>query len=149
VAVLSPGANWYRRWSGQRPAYYNNHPVASILPLNGPFGQTDRDAHLAKDVALAQWFRPLIAADHKGPYLPCKPDVAAIAVELAFAVLKYGYAREGTISNTVCDEATGRRRRLSVRMSVALPHRIITLWTFQISSVSRSIWFGGILRRWG
>jgi AcrR family transcriptional regulator len=87
-------------------AYYNEHPVASILLLNGPFGQSDRDAHLAKDAELARQFRLLIATDNNGPRLPCEPDVAAIAVELAFAVLKYGYAREGTISNAVCDEAT-------------------------------------------
>jgi AcrR family transcriptional regulator len=87
-------------------AYYNEHPVASILLLKGPFGQRDRDAHLVKDAELARQFRLLIATDNKGPRLPRKPDVAAIAVELAFAVLKYGYAREGTISNAVCDEAT-------------------------------------------
>jgi AcrR family transcriptional regulator len=87
-------------------AYYNEHPVASILLLKGPFGQRDRDAHLAKDAELARQFRLLIATDNKSPRLPHKPDVAAIAVELAFAVLRYGYSREGTISNAVCHEAT-------------------------------------------
>lgn len=86
--------------------YYNANPVASILLLKGPFGQRDRDAHLAKDAELARQFRLLIATNKKSRRRPPhQPDVMAIAVELAFAVLKYGYAHKGTISNAVCDEA--------------------------------------------
>jgi AcrR family transcriptional regulator len=86
-------------------SYYNAHPVASILLLTGPFGRNDREAHRAKDAELARQFRLLISADKKSPRLPIKPDVVAIAVEVAFAVLKYGYARDGNITKVTRDEA--------------------------------------------
>ncbi len=90
---------------GAAAAYYNAHPVASILLLTGPFGRKDRQAHQAKDAELARQFRLLIGADKTSLRLPTKPDVVAIAVEVAFAVLKYGYARDGRITKVTCDEA--------------------------------------------
>jgi AcrR family transcriptional regulator len=85
--------------------FYNMHPVAGILLLKGPFGEKDREAHLAKDAELAHQFRLMISTDKKGPRLPKKPDAVAIAIELAFAVLQYGYAREETISSAISEEA--------------------------------------------
>lgn len=86
-------------------SYYNANPVTSVLLLKGPFGDQDREAHLMKDGELADQFRLLIASDKKNPRFSKKPDVVAIAVELAFAVLRYGYAREGTLSRSITEEA--------------------------------------------
>lgn len=85
--------------------FYNANPATRVLLLKGPFGDQDRTAHLIKDGELAEQFRIMIGSDKNARALPKKPDVVAIAVELAFAVLRYGYAREGTLSRPISDEA--------------------------------------------
>jgi AcrR family transcriptional regulator len=86
-------------------AFYNAEPITSVLLLKGPFGDRDRAAHYVKDRELAELFRLMIASDKKAPTLPKKPDVVAVSIELAFAVFRYGYAREGTLSRPIRDEA--------------------------------------------
>jgi AcrR family transcriptional regulator len=103
-----PATDWRnmaRNSIGATTSFYNANPVTSVLLLKGPFGDQDRAAHLVKDAELAHQFRLMIASDKKGPRFPKKPDVVAIAVELAFAVMRYGYAREGTLSRLISDEA--------------------------------------------
>jgi AcrR family transcriptional regulator len=86
--------------------YYNDHPAASILLLRGGFTEADRAAHETKNIAIGQMLRT--KAEQLGwlHAMPTKPDVASIAVELAFACMKYGYAQEGTVSPAICEEAT-------------------------------------------
>lgn len=86
-------------------SYYNANPTTSVLLLKGPFGDQDRAAQRAKDDELATQFRLILTSDRKSPRFPKKPDVIAIAIELAFAVMRYGYAREGNISRAIADEA--------------------------------------------
>jgi AcrR family transcriptional regulator len=85
--------------------YYNDHPAASVLLLRGGFTDADRAAHEAKNVAMGQMLRT--RAEQLGwlQRMPTTPDVASIAIELAFACMKYGYAREGTVSPVICQEA--------------------------------------------
>lgn len=85
--------------------FYNGNPVTSVLLLKGPFSDQDRAAHLVRNAELAVQFRQMLASDKKSPCLPKKPDAVAIAIELAFAVLSYGYVREGTLARTLSDEA--------------------------------------------
>ncbi|WP_274380607.1 TetR/AcrR family transcriptional regulator [Oleomonas cavernae] len=85
-------------------AYYNANAAASVLLLKGPFSSTDHDAHLAKDANLARWLRTQFA-DAGLAKLPEVPDVMALAVEIAFACLKYGYSHEGRASEAICDHA--------------------------------------------
>lgn len=86
-------------------AFYNTDRLASLLLLKGPFGEQDRIAHHRKDRELAAMFRALIALDPTAPRLPTSPDVAAIGVEVAFSVLKYGYELDGALRPTTIDEA--------------------------------------------
>jgi AcrR family transcriptional regulator len=111
ILAAQPGgraADWrnmVRSVVGATAGFYNAEPVTSVLLLKGPFGDQDRAAHYAKDRELAELFRLMIASDKKAPTLPKQPDVVAIAIELAFAVLRYGYARDGTLSRPIRDEA--------------------------------------------
>lgn len=86
--------------------YYNSHPVASILLLRGAFADGDRDAHAAKNVTIGGLLRAKTASLGALRTLPTAPDVAMIAVELAFACMKHGYSQEGKVSPAICDEAT-------------------------------------------
>lgn len=85
--------------------YYNAHPAASVLLLRGGFTDADRAAHEAKNVAIGQMLRTRAAQFGWLQRMPTKPDVASIAVELAFACMKYGYVQEGTVSPVICQEA--------------------------------------------
>lgn len=86
--------------------YYNHHPAASVLLLRGSFGDSDLDAHSAKNVAIGGFLRAKAASLGELPDLPTMPDAATIAVELAFACMKYGYALEGKVSAAICQEAS-------------------------------------------
>lgn len=85
--------------------YYNAHPAASILLLRGSFSDLDRDAHLSKNAALGTLFRTKAASLGALKALPLAPDVATIALEIAFACMKHGYAMEGRVSPEICREA--------------------------------------------
>lgn len=86
--------------------YYNAHPVASVLLLRGAFTDDDRDAHVAKNRTIGESLRAKALSLGQLPRLPTKPDAAAIAVELAFACMKYGYLHENRVSAAICEEAT-------------------------------------------
>jgi AcrR family transcriptional regulator len=87
-------------------AYYNAHPAASVLLLRGSFADSERDAHAAKSVTIGNLFRAKTASLGAFEKLPTTPDVAAIAIEIAFACMKHGHAQEGTISDAICREAS-------------------------------------------
>ncbi|MBR8024048.1 TetR family transcriptional regulator [Burkholderia cenocepacia] len=86
--------------------YYNTHPAASILLLRGSFSDTDRAAHESKNVSLGTLFRAKAASLGALAALPAAPDAATIAIEIAFACMKHGYATEGRVSPEICREAT-------------------------------------------
>jgi AcrR family transcriptional regulator len=86
--------------------YYNAHPAASVLLLRGAFADTDRAAHEAKNVTIGTLFRARIASLGVLKALPDTPDAATIAVEIAFACMKHGYATEGLVSTAICQEAS-------------------------------------------
>jgi AcrR family transcriptional regulator len=87
-------------------AYYNAHPAASVLLLRGSFADTDRAAHEAKNVTIGALFREKVASLGALATLPVTPDAATIAVEIAFACMKHGYATEGSVSPAICHEAS-------------------------------------------
>jgi hypothetical protein len=86
--------------------YYNTYPVASILLLRGAFTDDDRDAHAAKNETIGQLLGAKTVSLGQLPTLPTTPDAAAIAVELAFACMKYGYLQECKVSSAIRREAT-------------------------------------------
>ena len=86
--------------------YYNSNEVARILLLTGPFGARDREAHASKDGDLAKLFRMHFSQGGHLATLPETPDAMALAIEIAFACLKYGYLQDGHISAPICVEAT-------------------------------------------
>ncbi|ENN8392169.1 TetR family transcriptional regulator [Serratia marcescens] len=86
--------------------YYNAHPAASILLLRGAFAEPENQAHAAKNLTIGEMFRAKVRDLPELETLPSEPDVVLIAIELAFACMKYGYAREGTVSAAICREAT-------------------------------------------
>jgi AcrR family transcriptional regulator len=87
--------------------FYNDHKVAAILLLLGPFGSADRAAHVEKDRVLAERFRVRLGLDRDQGRAACEPgpDRIALAIQIAFACFRYGYIREGRISPTICGEA--------------------------------------------
>lgn len=86
--------------------YYNANAVARILLLTGPYGIRDREAQAEKDRALSKLLRERFSQDSSLGKLPDDPDVVALAIEMAFACLKYGYFQDGAISAGICAEAT-------------------------------------------
>lgn len=85
--------------------YYNQNPVAGILILGWPMS---RDTYLAQEVTienigdeLRHIFRTLSPAVE----LAVTPDVATLVTELAFACMKYGYYREGVITDLIIEQA--------------------------------------------
>lgn len=86
--------------------YYNAHPAASTLLLRGSFADADRAAHEAKNVTIGALLRAKAASLGALTALPLAPDAATIAVEIAFACMKHGYATEGLVSPTICVEAS-------------------------------------------
>lgn len=85
--------------------YYNAYPVASILLLQCAFADSDHDAHTAKNVTIGSLLRSKAKDLDALQTMPTAPDVAMIAIELAFACMKYGYAQEGKISPAIRNEA--------------------------------------------
>lgn len=89
--------------------YYDSHPVASLLVLGGPWSPS---AYRVQEVTVARigdTVRATLA--QRGLVLPCRPDVATLMVEMAFACMKHGYFSEGRITPEV--------RREAVRAQVA------------------------------
>ena len=101
----APSANWRAQIQALVETtvdYYNRHPVASILLLRNSWTDADREAHAVKSRAISTQVRQRL---HDLEALPTSPDAAVLAVEIAFACMKYGYAEEGRISPAICREA--------------------------------------------
>ncbi len=111
-AIASSGAartrtlhNWVRIVLDTCVDYYNAHPAAGVLLLNGSFSDVDRAAHASKNTSIGQLLRDAAARFGEHPALPVSPDVATMAVEIGFACLKFGYAQDGRIDTAVRNEA--------------------------------------------
>lgn len=85
--------------------YYNAHPAAGVLLLNGSFSDADRAAHASKNTSIGQLLREAAARFGELQPLPTSPDVATMAVEIGFACLKFGYAQAGHIDGAVRNES--------------------------------------------
>ncbi|MBU6437577.1 MAG: TetR/AcrR family transcriptional regulator [Betaproteobacteria bacterium] len=85
--------------------YYDATPVAGMLVLGGPFSRAGYLSQVAAinrigrevGATLAQLETPLV--------LPKSPDAATLAVEIAFACMKFGYYRDSRISRPVRQQA--------------------------------------------
>ncbi|WP_431036933.1 TetR/AcrR family transcriptional regulator [Pseudomonas yamanorum] len=97
--------SWVEKVIDSVTAYYNDKPVASILLLRGCFTQLDQKKHSAKNLTIGELLRAKAAESDRTLAWPTEPDVASIAVELAFACMKYGYTHDGCISDNVAYEA--------------------------------------------
>jgi hypothetical protein len=100
------GRSWVKQAVAGAADYYNAHPVASVLLLRETFTDDDRDAHTAKNQTIGEALRAKAQSLGQLPELPTNPDAAAMAVELAFACMKYGYLHESAVSTVICEEAT-------------------------------------------
>ncbi|NHF74420.1 TetR/AcrR family transcriptional regulator [Paracoccus xiamenensis] len=70
--------------------FYNEDPVASALVFGGPFNDRDRKSHDRKTDKLIALMNSKLPAH-------VSPLKMALAIELAFAVLRFGYFRDGKI----------------------------------------------------
>lgn len=111
-AIASSGAartrtmhTWVRTVIDTCVDYYNAHPAASALLMNGSFSDIDRSAHTSKNVSIGRLLRDAAIRLGELPGLPQSPDVATIAVEIGFACLKFGYVQAGHIDGAVRNEA--------------------------------------------
>lgn len=98
--------DWVNTAISAAAKYYNAHPAASVLLLRGSLLETDRAAHETKNATIGAMFRSRVASMGALPRLPLNPDVATIAVEIAFACMKHGYMKEGKISPAICREVS-------------------------------------------
>jgi len=112
-ALAHPAGDATRDWRGwadaaikQAAEYYNAHPAAAVLLLHGSFSDADRAAHEAKNATLGTLFRAKAASLGALKALPVTPDAATIGVEIAFACMKHGYAKQGRVSPEICREAS-------------------------------------------
>lgn len=86
--------------------YYNQNPVAGILILGWPMS---RASYLAQEVTIEN-----IGEELRKIFETLTPQVrfdldnnhCTIITELAFAVMKYGYYRDGVISDAIMTQAT-------------------------------------------
>ena len=85
-------------------AFYNANEVAAILLLLGPFGSADRAAHVEKDKVLAGHFRTRLGLGES--ISASEPDRIELAIQIAFACLRYGYIHDGIISPEISAEAS-------------------------------------------
>lgn len=83
--------------------FYNANEVAAILLLMGPFGRSDRAAHIEKDKALADLFHARLGLENDTKTFGS--DRIGLAIQIAFACLRYGYMHESLISPTIRAEA--------------------------------------------
>jgi AcrR family transcriptional regulator len=104
--AASDWREWVKAAIELAAGYYNDHPAASVLLLRGSFSETDHAAHEAKNVTLGELFRAKVASMGVLTTLPTTPDAATIGLEIAFACMKHGYAKEGRVSPEICREAS-------------------------------------------
>lgn len=86
--------------------FYNANEVAAILLLLGPFGSADGAAHIEKDKLLANLFRARLGFDRGGGDDQAgAPDRIGLAIQIAFACLRWGYMHDRFISPEIRTEA--------------------------------------------
>ncbi len=114
AAVVKQGGEALRgmKWRDSVPLlvraasdYYNQNPVAGILILGWPMS---RASYMAQEVTIeniGDELRHIFRAFDPPVELASTPDVATIVTELAFACLKYGYYRDGAISEDIMEQA--------------------------------------------
>lgn len=78
--------------------FYNARPVASVLIFNGPFTAHDRAAHTRKAAVLVGALQEQMPADFGN-------HAMVLTIEIAFACFRYGYFRDGHISEEITTEA--------------------------------------------
>lgn len=78
--------------------FYNAHPVAGILLFNGPFTANDREAHSGKAERLVGALQGVMPKNISEDSLP-------LTIEIAFACFRYGYYRDGHLSDIITAEA--------------------------------------------
>lgn len=86
--------------------YYNRNPVAGILILGWPMS---RETYLAQEVTIeniGDELRVIYATASPPVTLTVAPDVGTIITELAFSLMKYGYYRQGEISEEIIHQAS-------------------------------------------
>lgn len=84
--------------------FYDANQVAAILILTGPFGAADSAAHLEKDKMLADVFRARLGLDDDAEPAGT-PDRVGLAIQIAFACLRWGYVQDGFLSPAIRAEA--------------------------------------------
>lgn len=86
--------------------FYDAHEVAAILLLTGPFGRADGAAHVEKDRMLADIFRARLGFDRDASRDAVgAPDRVGLAIQIAFACLRWGYVQDGALSSAIRAEA--------------------------------------------
>jgi AcrR family transcriptional regulator len=98
-------AGWIAAIVDAAANYYDSHPVASILVLGGPYSHS---AYLAQESMMATIGGVLRSATESkvpGVRIPRSPDVATLAVEIAFACMKHGYYQDGCITAAIRAQA--------------------------------------------
>jgi AcrR family transcriptional regulator len=86
--------------------YYNRNPVAGILILGWPMS---RETYLAQEVTIeniGDELRVIYATAQPAVTLSTTPDVGTIITELAFSLMKYGYYRQGEITEDIIQQAS-------------------------------------------
>lgn len=87
-------------------SYYNQHPVAGILILGWP---VSRESYLAQEVTIeniGDEVRQIFKTLQPAIDIPEDPDTATMLVEIAFGMMKYGYYRDGEISEAIMEQAS-------------------------------------------
>ncbi len=121
--------------------YYDSHPAAGILLLQGAFSHASHAAHTAKNVRLGDDVRRALAAMRPPLILPESPDAATLAVEIAFACMAHGYAREGRISPGARSEALRAASSYLATWGVKASPR-------PVGGVERPLQTGSMRKRW-
>ena len=85
--------------------FYNANEVAAILILLGPFGSADSAAHIEKDKRLAELFRTRLGLGGWEDEQADAPDRIGLAIQIAFACLRWGYMHDRFISPAIRTEA--------------------------------------------
>ncbi|MFV0297519.1 MAG: TetR/AcrR family transcriptional regulator [Hyphomicrobiaceae bacterium] len=78
--------------------FFNGDPVASMLQFNGPFGAADRETHHRQCRLLIETMLPRLPAE-------ISEETLALAIEVILACLRYGYFRDGHVSDVIAKEA--------------------------------------------
>lgn len=78
----------------ERVRFFNDNPVASRLQFNGHFGAIDRETHHRKSERVIETMLPRLPARFSA-------ETLALTIEIIFACLRYGYFRDGRVTQTI------------------------------------------------